>query len=415
MLIILTLVSVPALAFVGLAILFAVLSCAVAVGTALSLYLLLLAVASLRRIPKLVMPDICATRFALVIPAHEEELVIGSLLESVNNLDYPRDLYEVHVVADHCLDHTAAIARGLGATVHERNDPAPRGKSWSLNQLVHELLASGTHQALDAFIVVDADSILSTNFLGAMDARLRSGSQVVQCLVRVDDSGQSSTGQLRALAYEFISRVRPLGRSTLGLSAGLRGNGMCIARDIAVRFPWNPNSLTEDYELHARLLIAGIRVTFAQEAIVRTQLPQSSAGMQTQSQRWERGRLETMRSLVPALLLHGLRRRSWTSIDGALELLIPPFSILMGVTLLLFGLSILSGSGLLIAVAAVGLVAQCLYIWRGLVLVSERDQRIYRALFFAPVFIVKRMWQYVAVLTRRGRVQWARTVRTPPS
>jgi 1,2-diacylglycerol 3-beta-glucosyltransferase len=190
---------------------------------------------------------------------------------------------------------------------------------------------------------------------------------------------------------------------------------MCIARDIAVRFPWNPNSLTEDYELHARLLIAGTEVSFAPEAGVRTQLPQSSASMQTQSQRWERGRLETMRSLVPALLLHGLRRRSWTSIDGALELLIPPFSILMGVTLLLFGLSILSGSGLLIAVAAVGLVAQLLYTWRGLVLVSERDPRIYRALFFAPVFIVKRMWQYVAVLTRRSRVQWARTVRTPPS
>jgi len=63
----------------------------------------------------------------------------------------------------------------------------------------------------------------------------------------------------------------------------------------------------------------------------------------------------------------------------------------------------------------VGLVAQLLYTWRGLVLVSERDPRIYRALFFAPVFIVKRLWQYVAVLTRRSRVQWARTVRTPPS
>jgi len=268
---------------------------------------------------------------------------------------------------------------------------------------------------VDAFVVVDADSTMSTNFLRAMDARLRSGSQVLQSLVQVDDPGANSAGQLRALAYEFISRVRPLGRSALGLSAGLRGNGMCIAREIAAQFPWNTESLTEDYELHGRLLMAGLRVTFAPEASVLTQLPQSSASVQAQSKRWERGRLETMRSLVPALLRHGLRRRSWSNIDGALELLIPPFSILMAVMLLLFGLSIWSGSGLLMAMAAIGLAAQCLYTLRGLVLAAKRYPHIYRALLFAPIFVIRRLWLYLAVLTRRSRVQWTRTVRTPPS
>ena len=388
---------------------------AVAIGTALSLYLLVLALVSLRRTAQPAMPRTPATRFAILIPAHEEELVIGSLLKSINALEYPPNLYTVHVVADHCSDNTAVIARVLGATVYERNDPEPRGKSWSLNRLVRTLLKCEGDESVDAFVVVDADSMMSPNFLLVMDARLRSGSTVIQGLVQIDDPGANSTGQLRVLAYEFISRVRPLGRSNLGLSAGLRGNGMCIARDVAARFAWNTDSLTEDYELHGRLLAAGIRTTFAPETSVRTQLPTSSAGAQTQSQRWERGRLETMRSTVPALLAQGFRTGSWASIDGALELLIPPFSILVAVMTALFVLSLLSGSALLIVVTSIGLLAQCLYTLLGLVPAAKRYPHIYSALFLAPVFVMRRLWLYLAVLTRRTRVQWTRTVRTPPS
>jgi cellulose synthase/poly-beta-1,6-N-acetylglucosamine synthase-like glycosyltransferase len=405
-----TLGSILSLVTGGLAF---VLACAVIAGTALSLYLLLLAVASLRRPPQVAQPGPPVTRFAVLVPAHEEELVIGQLLDSINTADDPGDLFEVHVIADHCTDQTASIARGLGATVHERNDPQPRGKSHALNWLVGHLLARESGERVDAFVILDADSIVSPGFLRAMDARLRTGQPLVQGLVQIDDPGADRFGQLRALAYEFISHVRPRGRSTLGLSAGLRGNGMCIARDLAARFPWDPDSLTEDYELHARLLAAGLRVSFAPDAVVRTQLPQSLAVARAQSQRWERGRLDAMRNHVPALIRDGLRRRSWASIDGALELLIPPFSIFMALMSALLVVSLLSGIVPLIVVAAVGVVAQVLYTLRGLALASRRYPSIYRALLFVPVFVLWRVWQYVVVLTRRGRVQWTRTVRRP--
>ena len=389
------------------------LACGVIAGTALSLYLLLLAAASLRRRPNTRVNGAPASRFAILIPAHEEEIVIGPLLDSVNELDYPRELFEVYVVADHCTDQTAAIARSLGATVHERNDPEPRGKSRSLNWLVQHLLASASGASVDGFVVLDADSIVSPDFLKGMDICLRSGNLFIQGLVQIDDPGTGRFGQLRALAYEFISHVRPLGRSALGLSAGLRGNGMCIARDCAARFQWDSDSLTEDYELHGRLLVAGLKVTFAPNAAVRTQLPQSLAVARTQSERWERGRLDAMRHHVPPLLAHGLRRRSWSSIDGAIELLTPPFSIFIALMLALFGLSLLSGAAGLIVAAALGLAAQGLYTLRGLVLASTRYPHIYRALLFVPAFVLWRLWLYVTVLTRRGRVQWTRTVRPP--
>jgi len=263
-------------------------------------------------------------------------------------------------------------------------------------------------------VVVDADSTISRNFLQVMDLHLRSGSRIVQGLVQIDDPGADRIGQLRALAYDFISYLRPSGRSALGLSVGLRGNGMCIARDFAERFPWNPDSLAEDYELHGRLLVAGLHVTFAPEAVVRTRLPGSLAVARKQNERWERGRLDAMRHHVPSLLGHGLRHRSWSSIDGALELLIPPFSVLIALMLALLGLSILSGVQSLIVMAAIGLVAQCLYTLRGVVLASRHYQHIYRALLYVPAFVIWRLCLYLGVLSRRGRVQWTRTVRTPP-
>ena len=146
--------SLPAPATVGLVIL---LGCAVLMSTALSLYLLFLAVASLVRSRRSATPSAPLTRFAMLIPAHEEELVIGRLLDSVNALDYPHDLYRVDVVADHCTDQTAAIAHGHGAMVHERTDHEPRGKSWSLNALVRDLLKGDAADFVDAFVVVDAE------------------------------------------------------------------------------------------------------------------------------------------------------------------------------------------------------------------------------------------------------------------
>src|SRR5438874_1515400 len=123
-----------------------------------------------------------ATRFAILIPAHEEELVIGRLLVSINDLDYPRELFEVHVITDHCSDQTGTIAGSLGATVHERNDPNPRGKSRSLNWLVQRLLACEDDDSIDAFIILDADSTVSPNFLRTMDLHVRSGKPLIQGL-----------------------------------------------------------------------------------------------------------------------------------------------------------------------------------------------------------------------------------------
>src|SRR5919201_4724168 len=135
----------------------------VQVPTALMvLYLDVLSVAATlwRRAPH---PSSPRHRFAILVPAHNEEQLLPRLLQSINALDYPRALYDVHVVADNCTDRTAAVAAAAGATVHVRADDQRRGKGYALRWLLARLGRAGA--AYDAYVILDADSVVSPNFL----------------------------------------------------------------------------------------------------------------------------------------------------------------------------------------------------------------------------------------------------------
>src|SRR5882762_5953063 len=72
------------------------------------------------------------TRFAIVIPAHNEELFLPRLLASARNQDYPSERFDTIVVADNCTDSTADVARDHGDSVLERFDEEKRGKGYAI-------------------------------------------------------------------------------------------------------------------------------------------------------------------------------------------------------------------------------------------------------------------------------------------
>ena len=49
-------------------------------------------------------------KFAVIVPARNEEKVIGNLLKSLNNQEYPKDCYDIFVVVTTCTDRTKEIA-----------------------------------------------------------------------------------------------------------------------------------------------------------------------------------------------------------------------------------------------------------------------------------------------------------------
>ncbi|HEU5015533.1 MAG TPA: glycosyltransferase family 2 protein [Roseiflexaceae bacterium] len=346
-------------------------------------------------------------RFLFLLPAHNEERLLPGLLENVRQLEYPSSLYAVHVVADNCTDRTAVVAREGGAVVHERFDTTQIGKGYALQWLLQCIWASG--EPHDAVIVLDADSVVSSNFLTIMDARMARGERAIQAYYAVRDPEQSWSASLRSVALAALHYLRPQGRSVLGGSTGLKGNGMVFARDIAMQHPW-PVSLTEDIEYHMALIMAGERVMFAPDAVVWAEMPGTLAASHTQNVRWERGRMEMIRRYVPELLAAALRRRSFLLFDAAIEQLIPPFSILaMAGVAVLFG-ALLLGSMLGMGLAIFILAGQAVYVLNGLMLAGV-PRKVYQALLYAPLFIVWKLWLYVRVLLGFDRGGWVRTAR----
>jgi cellulose synthase/poly-beta-1,6-N-acetylglucosamine synthase-like glycosyltransferase len=388
----------------------AALSIFVATQVLLAGYLLFLTGAALITRPRALRPALRSRRFAILVPAHNEEGVIERLLTSLGRLDYPTDCVEICVVADNCADATASIARAYGARVYERFDLSEQAKGYALRWLIQQLRAEG--RTYDAFVVVDADSVLDVSFLRCMNARLEGGAQVIQAYYSVLNPGHSSVAGLRYAALAAVHFVRPLGRSRFALSAGLKGNGMCFTSAILERFAWVWYTLAEDVEFHLALVAEGVRVEFAPETWVKADMPVTFDQAASQNERWERGRLQLMRQRVPRLMWAGLRRRSWPQVDAAIEQVIPPMSVPFALAGLVIPAALLLGSPWLAIVAAGCLGVYMLHLVTALVLVGA-PRGIYLALGMAPVYIIWKLGLYArSLLGERGTV-WVRTARTP--
>lgn len=379
-------------------------------GGALALmvaYLLLLTIAAFFARRATPLRDQPATRFVIMIPAHNEERLLPDLLANLNQLDYPRELYSVHVVADNCTDRTAAVAKAHGAQVYERFDQTLRGKGYALEWLLQQIWER--NEPHDAIVILDADSVVSANFLRVMDARLARGERVIQAYYTVRQPEGAWSAGIRAVALIVLHYLRPLGRMVLGGSTGLKGNGMVFAADIVRRHRWTA-SLTEDIEYHMTLILAGERAMFAPDAVVWAEMPDSLRAAQSQNERWERGRMEMIRRYVPRLLREGLRRRSFLLIDAAIEQLIPPFSVVTGASVLIALLALLLRDPAALALAGFILGGQLVYILSGLIL-ARAPWPVYRSLLFTPLFMVWKLWLYVRLLLGIKPRDWIRTAR----
>jgi cellulose synthase/poly-beta-1,6-N-acetylglucosamine synthase-like glycosyltransferase len=357
-------------------------------------------------------------RFVVLIPAHNEGRLIGRTLDSLAALQYPSDRYSVHVVADNCTDSTVAIVRTSPvAEVHERSAPDDGGKGPALQWLLERLWARGDDH--DAVVIIDADTTVDPKFLSAMDASLRAGATVVQGYYAVREPESSTATALRAAALAARHYVRPLGRTALGGSSGLHGNGMAFAAPVLKGREWTRH-LTEDIELQLDLLLDGTKVAFAPDAVVEAEMPTSLAASRTQHERWERGRAELTGRYVPALLRAAVRggpAGRFAYLDAAMDQLLPPFSVLGAVTAGAGAIALIGATASrsrratahLVVVAGVA-AAEAAYVLSALRM-TDAPPAVYRSLASAPRAAAWKIGLWLRVLSGQRRVTWIRTTR----
>lgn len=116
--------------------------------------------------------------FAAVICAHNEERVVGNLIDNLKELNYPRHMYDIYVVADNCTDHTAEVCRQHGAFVRVRTNKEEVGKGYAMDWMFSQMLVQ--EKQYDAFVVFDADNLVHPEFLREMNNHLCKGEKVIQ-------------------------------------------------------------------------------------------------------------------------------------------------------------------------------------------------------------------------------------------
>ncbi len=350
-------------------------------------------------------------RFAILIPAHNEETVLGTLLNSLGELNYPDDGYTVYVVADNCTDGTAELARSTNRVhVYERFDNVRRGKGYALNWLLQKL--EEAQLIYDAYVVLDADSVVAPTFLRVMNRELMGGAQALQALNTVLNNTESPSTALRWIALTLMNHVRPLGRNALGGSSTLTGNGMCFSRALLIRHPWQAFSVAEDYQYYLTLVENGERVCYVPEAIVYSTMPITFRQMRTQDVRWEAAGHDQKAWLVALKLLGaGLRAHDFMRIEAVAELLTPPLSSLMFCCWLVLVASLLIWfpPGLLLGLMLIGGLA--FYIGTALYLLRP-SRTVYRAILYAPGFVLWKLWVFfVLSRSKKHAGEWVRTSR----
>ena len=350
-------------------------------------------------------------RFAVVVPAHDEERGIAATVHSLLALDYPREALRILVVADNCSDATAAAAEAAGAEVLVRVQPARPGKGHALRFAFDQLLREG---AVDAVAVVDADTLVSGNLLAAFAARLARGGHALQAHYAVRNAEESWRTRLLALAFAAMHGVRSLARERLSLSCGLRGNGMAFSAELLRRVPHAAWSVVEDVEYGLQLGCAGERVQYVAEAEVRGEMAADERASRAQRRRWELGRREIARRHALPLLRRAAAARSAVLADLAADLLVPPLATL--VTWSLAGLAACAAAAALgwsphVApwLFAAALAAVAGHVARAWAL-SGAGARGLLDLALAPAYVAWKLWLRLGQ-SRRAPGEWVRTRR----
>jgi len=352
--------------------------------------------------------------FALAVPAHDEEAVIGATVQRLRQMDYPVGQFDVHVAADYCTDGTAHVGRAAGAQVHMR-DKGPRGrKGYAVDWLIHRLLDDP--RRYDAIAIFDADSRVDPGFLAAVSHLLTDGAQVVQGRHVISNPEIGLFASLADADMRLNNRIRNQAKENLGLSARLMGDAMVFRREVLERYPWlEAGSLTEDRAYGIYLVTQGVRVRFAPDALSFGQAASRWRDATPQRLRWYGGAFDMQRRYLSTLGRLALRG-NWDALDKFLELALPPFSLLALGAAGLFALQLLlflfsNGLPALLAISAGLAVLALLYPFFGLA-ATGAPLRSYRAMLLGPVYLLWRVWISLWVRLRYRSVTWIRTRRS---
>ena len=347
-------------------------------------------------------------KVAVLIPAHNEQLLIGRtlqrLLPQITNAD------RVLVVADNCTDNTAAIARSHGVEVLERDDMLNLGKGFALAAGVAHLAADPP----DVVVIFDADCDAEAGMVDILSRTAVSTGRPVQALYLMYSPESAGPGGLiSAFAFLVKNQVRARAMHRVGLPVLLTGTGMAFPWELIRDTSLATDNIVEDLALGLTFAVEGRGPVYAESARVNGRLPDSSFAAMTQRTRWEHGYLHTILTQCPCLVWKGFGDFRPGLLLVAVDLAVPPLSLLVFSGLVAVAISLVEAwlSGTWWAVLPLGLAAGAAGM--GLCVawaVFARKRLPPRVMASIPAYVLKKLPIYAGFLLHRQRA-WVRTER----
>jgi cellulose synthase/poly-beta-1,6-N-acetylglucosamine synthase-like glycosyltransferase len=355
--------------------------------------------------------------FAILVAAHNEEQVVGALLENLKSLDYPKELYDIFVICDNCTDKTAEIVREHGVYAYERFNNQLRGKGYAIEWMLKELWKRDRNY--DGVVMFDADNLVLPDYLSHMNNDLCNGSRVIQAYLDTKNPHDSWITSAYAITYWYCNRLWQMPRTNLGMANYLGGTGMCFDSELLKEMGWGATSLVEDLEFTMRCVMKGVKPTFNYDAKVYDEKPLTFKASARQRLRWMQGHFSVARRYFLPLFWQGIKEGNWTKIDTAVYAL-NVYNVLIGSVVTIVQYIDISMPGKphltsLYAVAPIifGSIA-VVSVLQFLVamLLEKAPLRIYRTILTFPIFILS-WWPvtFYAFFTQNNK-QWSHTEHT---
>ena len=232
------------------------------------------------------------SRFLVLIPAHNEERVIGDIIRNLEDMDYPRELYDYYVIADNCTDRTAEVAREAGAKVIEtrkETPDSPTGKPIALRKALNSL--DDYQNRYDLMMVFDADNLMDTNMFREVNSQYldKDKPDFIQCYLGAKNK-KGVVAWFYYTGYTLTNRFFDLAKYRLGLNCAIGGTGFAMTTSyLYKRGGWTTMSLTEDFEIQVEATLEGRRILWNHYTRVYDEKPTSLLASIRQKIRWGQG------------------------------------------------------------------------------------------------------------------------------
>lgn len=272
-------------------------------------------------------------KFAMLVAAHNEEVVISGIVDSMAKLNYPKELYDVFVIADNCTDRTAEIARKHGANVFERFNKEKKGKGYALEWMFSNLFEM--EEQYDAICIFDADNLVHEDFLKEINSKMSEGYKVVQGYIDSKNPNDSWITMSYSIAFWSQNRMFQLARRNVGFSNQLGGTGFAIDVSILKELGWGATCLTEDLEFTCKLVSNGEKVGWAHDAKIFDEKPLTLKQSWAQRKRWMQGFADVASRYFFKLTKKAIKEKKWYIFDCALYVMQPFVTLLLGISAVL--------------------------------------------------------------------------------